>query len=505
METIALIVRLLIAATFFVAGISKLADLRGTRKGIRDFGVPNWAASSLGIVLPLAEITVAGLLIPLSTMLWGSVGTIVLLLTFITGISINLAQGRKPNCNCFGQLHSEPVGWPTLIRNCILTGGAWFVFWRGRNGAPLSVVGWTTGLSNAEAVGILLGIAALVLIAAQGWLTFHLMRQNGRLLLRMDALETQAGGRGLASLPVSASSGLPIGSPAPAFELPALVGGSTLTLDALRAERRPIVLIFSDPDCGPCSALLPDIARWEREQAAKLTIALVSRGSQEANRVKIGELQLRYVLLQKDREVAAAYGANGTPGAVLIGIDGKIASFLAMGSQAITGLVATGAGTPLAASVASNGKSKSASLLPAGSSAELKIGHAAPPLKLPDLSGKIVDLSSFKERETLVLFWNPNCGFCAKMLPDLKRWEEDRSAEAPQLLVVSSGTVEANLAMGLRAPVVLDPTFATGLAFHVRGTPGAVLIDGKGRIASGVASGASAVFALANAQRRISV
>src|ERR1019366_5264737 len=108
---------------------------------------------------------------------------------------------------------------------------------------------------------------------------------------------------------------------APAFELPELFNGSILTLDTLRTERRPIVLIFSDPDCGPCSALLPDIARWEREQAATLTIAFISRGSQEINRVKIGEHRLKHVLLQNDREVAEAYRANGTPAAVLISLD----------------------------------------------------------------------------------------------------------------------------------------------------------------------------------------
>jgi thiol-disulfide isomerase/thioredoxin len=504
MQTVALIVRLLIAVIFFVAGIAKLADLQGTRKGVQDFGVPEWAASSLGILLPLAELAVAVLLIPLSTMLWGSVGTIVLLLIFITGIGINLAQGRKPSCNCFGQVHSEPVGWSTLIRNCVLSGAAGFVLWQGGHGSPLSVVGWTTGISNAETVAILLGASAVLLIAAQGWFTFHLLQQNGRLVLRMDALETQLSGSGVASVPAGAPTGLPIGSPGPAFALPALFDGSILTLDILRAGRRPVVLIFSDPDCGPCSALLPDIARWEQEQAATLTIALISRGSKEANRAKIGEHRLRHVLLQKDREVAVAYRVNGTPGAVLIGIDGKIASFVAMGSQAIAGLITIGAGTSPAASVPTNGKPRSASHLLAGP-VDLKIGHAAPPLGLPDLSGKIIDLSVFMGRETLVLFWNPNCGFCAKMLPDLKRWEEDRPAKAPQLLVVSSGTAEANRAMGLRAPVVLDQTFASGVAFHVRGTPAAVLVDANGKIASGVASGAPAVFALANAQHRISV
>jgi peroxiredoxin len=503
---ISLIVRLLIATIFVVAGIAKLADLQGTRKGIREFGVPDWAASPLGILLPVAELAITALLIPVSTVLWGSLSSIALLLVFITVIGVNLAQGRKPSCNCFGQVHSEPVGGSTLVRNCVLLAGAAFVFWQGSNGVSVSVIGWMTGLSNPEIVGILLGASALILIAALGWLTFHLLRQNGRLLLRMDQLEVQhvSGGTASHATNVVAPSGLSIGTAAPAFELPLLSDGSTVSLDLLRAERRSIVLIFSDPECGPCSALLPEIARWEREYAATLTIALISRGSKEAHQATIGGNGLKYILLQKNREVAQAYRVNGTPGAVIIGRDGKIASFLAMGSQGIADLVAKGAGIQLpAASPSTNGNHKGAPVLPA-TTIELKIGQTAPPLKLGDLSGTIVDLASFRGADTLVLFWNPSCGFCAKMLPDLKRWEETRSEVAPQLFVVSSGTVDANRAMGLRAPVVLDQTFASGQVFRVRGTPAAVLVDAEGRIASGVATGAPAVFALANAHLRIS-
>lgn len=94
--------------------------------------------------------------------------------------------------------------------------------------------------------------------------------------------------------------------------------------------------------------------------------------------------------------------------------------------------------------------------------------------------------------------WNPDCGFCTQMLPDLKRWEEGASTDSPQLVVVSAGTAEKNRAMGLRAPILLDQTFAAGRAFYVRGTPAAALINAKGLIASRIAGGSDAVFELAN-------
>jgi thiol-disulfide isomerase/thioredoxin len=119
-----------------------------------------------------------------------------------------------------------------------------------------------------------------------------------------------------------------------------------------------------------------------------------------------------------------------------------------------------------------------------------------PDVALPDLSGKTVRLSDLRGRPAVVLFWNPDCGFCQHMLPDLKAWEAEPPSNASQLMVVSMGTVEENTEMGLRSPVVLDQDFTTGRAFGVSGTPTAVMVDAEGRRASGEAMGASAVLEL---------
>jgi len=99
-----------------------------------------------------------------------------------------------------------------------------------------------------------------------------------------------------------------------------------------------------------------------------------------------------------------------------------------------------------------------------------------------------------------VLFWNPGCGFCRQMLDDLKAWEANPPAGAPKLLVVSTGTVDENRALGLRAPMVLDQSATIMSAFGATGTPMAVLVDAQGRIASEVAAGAQAVLALARGE-----
>lgn len=95
-----------------------------------------------------------------------------------------------------------------------------------------------------------------------------------------------------------------------------------------------------------------------------------------------------------------------------------------------------------------------------------------------------------------MLFRDPACGFCQRMLEPLKRREAEPPDGAPQLLIVSTSDEAANRAQGFQSPVALDQAFRTGHAFGASGTPSAVLVDATGTIASPVVAGASAVFEL---------
>src|ERR671916_1710225 len=113
MDGVVLLGRLVLAAVFVVADLAKLVDRAGSRQALRDFGVPAMLVTPLGTLLPLAELAVAMALIPTVSAWWGALGALALLLLFIAGIGANLVQGRKPDCRCFGQLHSTPVSWKT--------------------------------------------------------------------------------------------------------------------------------------------------------------------------------------------------------------------------------------------------------------------------------------------------------------------------------------------------------------------------------------------------------
>src|SRR5215510_1371160 len=211
MSLLLLLLRLFLAGTFAVAGAAKLADLAGSRKAMRDFGVPSKLADVFGTLLPLAELAVAVALVVPMTAWWGGVAALSLVLIFVAGIGYNLAQGRTPDCHCFGQLHSAPAGWSTLIRNLVLAGFAGLVVGFGRSVAGPGLLDLWTSLTISQRFGIVGAVLVVVALIAEGWLLMQMMTQRGRLLLRIEALEKRLG------MAAQRAPGLALGTPAPVF------------------------------------------------------------------------------------------------------------------------------------------------------------------------------------------------------------------------------------------------------------------------------------------------
>jgi methylamine dehydrogenase accessory protein MauD len=493
MDWIALLARLMLAAVFLIAAVGKLADRQGSRQALADFGVPSRMAAPVALILPLVEFAIAALLIPSASTRWGALAALGLLGLFIAGISVSLAHGRKPDCHCFGQLHSAPIGWSTLVRNGFLAAVAGIVLWQGGESPDFASLAAGAGLSVAVWIALAVALIALTLAAIEAWLLLNLLTQQGRILVRLERLESALG--------LGSGTGLPMGEQAPEFKLPSLTG-ERLSLAGLRSSGQPVLLFFANPNCAPCDALLPEIARWQREHADRVTVAVISDGPMEVNRAKAEKHGVATVLLQKDREVKEAYDVTATPAAILVGADGRISSRIGYGADGVEGLlqqVLTGVAyaplEPLPAST--NGHH----LTPEPPVRNMTIGQCAPALALPDLEGKTIDLAGFEGSSTLVLFWRPSCGFCQQMLPELKKWERKRPPGSPRLLVVSTGAVEENRAMGFTSPVVLDAEGAAMRSFGATGTPMAVLVDAEGRVASSLMVGAAAVMALARTRQ----
>jgi peroxiredoxin len=348
-ELLLLLGRLLLGFVFAAAAVGKLADRSGSRQALHDFGVPDAVVPSLAAGLPAAEVAVAGALIVPATAWVGALGALALLLCFAAAIAVNVRHGRTSSCHCFGRLHSAPTGWSTLARTTALAVLAGLFAAALRETAGPSPLAWTASLSPAGATALVLGVGLVAILLGAGALSVHLLAENERLGARVDALEARlrvSGDHASSGQP----AGLAVGAPAPPFTLDDL-DGRPISLDELRRQGRPIIVVFSDHNCGPCRALQPQLAAWQHDHAATLTLIVVSRGTLAPDRGDVSRSGEPTLLLQPDRDVADAYHATATPTAVLIRPDGTIGSTPALGAHAIADLVASatadsGAGRP---------------------------------------------------------------------------------------------------------------------------------------------------------------
>ncbi len=422
-------------------------------------------------------------------------------------------------------------------------------------------------MSTSEVFAIGLAGAALFLM---GWLGWQLLRQNGRILLRLDELEQR-----LNELEFGGDEepeGLLLGSEAPTFDLPDLAG-ERKSLAQFRGQ--PVLLIFFNPDCGFCRELSPKLAALDigsrRGVEADPTISqannrlltssatagqplplLLSTGDAEKNRQFFAEHKVSYpVLLQTDGEVAKAYQTHGTPSGYLIGPDGKIASELVMGVDALLklargnsahepdhphtstlspdggeGVWRTGEGeSPDPANRFSKRSLTRSKLKRDG----LKVGTPAPDFRLPRLDGQgDLTLSELRGKRVLLVFSSPGCGPCNALAPELEAFHRKQTRRevgrvtpcAPRegevfkngaqrtarpthetvVAMISRGEPKENRAKvkehGLTFPVVLQRQWEISRRYAMFATPIAYLVDEQGVILNDVAVGVDAIQAL---------
>jgi peroxiredoxin/uncharacterized membrane protein YphA (DoxX/SURF4 family) len=323
MDGFAVVARIMLVGVFAVSGIAKLLDREGTRRAVEGFGLPGSVVGPVAFALPLAEIAIAIAIAPGTTARAGAVAALALLAAFTIGISINLAQGRRPDCHCFGQLHSAPVGPTTLVRNVFLAAAAGVVVFGAGPDAGGSVI---DAIGDLDGTGVALVSIAVAAIAVP----LAILGRRGTTLITGAPTEADAA----AMWP----SALPVGSAAPPFSL-AGTSGISVSLSDLLARGRSVMLVFFSPSCAPCVQIAPELARWQREFPDTLTVAVLSSGSPETVRERASEHAITEVLVDERGAVSKSFGSRGTPGAILIDADGDIASEYAAGASAINDLL----------------------------------------------------------------------------------------------------------------------------------------------------------------------
>ena len=349
----------------------------------------------------------------------------------------------------------------------------------------------------------LLGVAVVALVAV----AYHLIRQHGRILLRLEALERRAAERAVVPLPAPAHAaarppgprGLAPGTSFPPFRLPDLAG-RTAALEDFRGRR--ILLVNWSPQCGYCDVIASELAQLRPALKTRNTeLVLVSYGDAGVNRRLAEEHGLDApILLQDEKRPIDGFQTLGTPVAYLLDEEGKVARPLAVGAQAVPELAAEAAARKLLRSARSLESSRiERNGRPAGTQ--------APPFTLPDLAGRPVALDDFRGRRVLLIFSDPQCGPCDALASELARLARAGGDDAPALLMIGRGDPEANRRKarehGIEFPVLLQDRWKLSKQFGIFATPAAFLIDEHGRIAENVAIGPEPILALARPAPRV--
>jgi peroxiredoxin len=352
----------------------------------------------------------------------------------------------------------------------------------------------------------MIGIVALALTAAGlAAVLFQVLKQQGRLLLRLDHVEKHLGlnageslERGTVALQAQRPAGLPVGTALPNFSLPDL-DGKTVALEDFRGRR--VLLVHWSARCSFCDLIAPDLAKLDPElEKAGVRMLLVSSGAKEAELEPAAEHGLKCpILLQTSANGLEAFAHQGTPTAYLLNEEAKVARPLAVGTDQVLALAGE-----ILPQKAGDKRTRLPGERPLSESRiernGLQAGTPAPPFILPEVRGGTVSLAEHRGKKVLLVFSDPDCGPCDQLAPELVRLHDRHRGNGLDLVLVGRGDPDENRRKaerhGFEFPVVVQRKWELSRQYGIFSTPVAFLIDENGTITKDVARGINEILAL---------
>lgn len=201
-------------------------------------------------------------------------------------------------------------------------------------------------------VGIFAGLLIACLVLG-GWFAHEFLKQLGKIVIRLDALEqelvvtrlrsiaadevqeSEAPGPSASSLSKSRINrdGLAPESPLPPLVMESLDSGRTIATADYNG--RSFMLILTTNECAPCETLLRRLAALDSRRAAE-RLLIVTRPPREAAEQKMRGLSLQVpVALQEGWEVSRALGIFKFPSAYVVDQTGKTLGPVLTGTDTI--------------------------------------------------------------------------------------------------------------------------------------------------------------------------
>src|SRR5438093_914584 len=329
-------------------------------------------------------------------------------------------------------------------------------------------------------------IEALVAITL-GLVLFQVLKQQGRILRRLDELELKAAG-------ASAPAELEIGTLVQDFQAPDL-SGKNVSLSDFRDRR--VLLIYWNPECGFCDMLAAKLAPLQTALKKNNTeVVLVTYGDVESNRKLAVEHGLDSTILLIENSPAKEFIVNelfrhrGTPSAYLLDEQKRVIQALAVGMDDILRVARSPGGhrPPV---------QRESRIVRDG----LKAGTPAPAFRLPDIHGGTVSLDQFRGRKLLLVFSDPQCAPCDQLAPELAELHRKHADNGLAVVMVGRGEPEQNQKKAgqhrIEFPVVLQEKWKLSRQYGIFATPVAFLVGKDGVIARNVATGPDEIMTLA--------
>ena len=472
------IVRIVLAMVLGTAAVAKLRAIDAFRDALTELELPRPAV--LAWLVPAVEIAVAiALLLPMLART-ASFAAAALFLSFAVVMARAGWRGQRTDCQCFGRLARSISGWGAAVRSLGFTALSL---------PPALIEPASLGASIGS--GPLLALALTAALGGVAWLLVH----NARLARRIASLESR-----ITQLTADTRPG---DSGVLATVLHTITG-EAVTVRQLCEPRRPVLLVFVDTRCRPCENVVKHVAEWTSRVGDALAIVVIARGTP----TELAAWQQTYRLerLFEDRSggLRETVRIRGTPGAVVIDVEGQRPRPPVHGADAIRRLVDDVERRSARAPQPEPSRRRRASSEP--SSAEspplpsIVVGALLPELILPLPDGSDASVCSVGDRPTLVVFWSDDCHQCDELLDALPRVPTDKTGPLSIRLVAVGATRSPRLAR-LPWPVLHDRDFVSRPTLGVVGTPSAILVGADCTVAAPPAMGAAAVMALTAAAR----
>ena len=325
------------------------------------------------------------------------------------------------------------------------------------------------------ATNVLLTLILLAALAVVS-LLYQVVKQQGRILLRLDVIDSRVGIEDESA--TARQGGLAIGT-------------AIDSLDDYLGKR--VLLVNWNPGCGFCRDIAPMLADVQTGlRKRNVQLLLVSTGDAEANRELAGKHGLLCPILPGESGSIQLFKGLGTPAAYLLDEQHRVARPLALGAKEVTALARDCLTTerPLSESrIERNG---------------LKAGSAAPLFRLPNLIGGTLALENYRGHTVLLVFSDPHCGPCDRLAPLLAQFERAHRGGDPAVIMVSRGDPEETLSkmrrFEIEFPVVMQNRWQLSKEYGIFATPVAFLIGADGVIQKDVVKGADEILELAREQ-----